>query len=429
MRSATVVPVAKSCATSIWLRRALSLDIFIVCLLVHAGAQVQSSKTAETKTTEIRSRLRTAEEELKSNNAEASEKDFRAVLALDSRNAEAHVYLGLIAMSRGDCRAASQDFREALAVQPSLIKAKALLGICGRRLGDSSAKALLQSSFLKLTDVKLRTQVGMELIGLYHQQGDSEHAISVVQKLVDINPDNADILYSAQRLYRELADDTMNKLAMLAPGSARMQQVIAENLINQNDLKDAIEHYRKALQINPLLPGVHFELGEAILESARADTDAEAQAQKEFETAVAVDGDSAKTECEFGSIALLQSKQDQAFAHYQRAYQLDPNEIQAQMGLAKMLLQEKPQEAVKYLRMAVQSDPLNGSAHYQLAQAYRRLQMTDAAQKEMHLFQEIKTAKDQVEALYHQMNRPRSQTDDMPDAQELNQGQPLKDHP
>jgi hypothetical protein len=52
------------------------------------------------------------------------------------------------------------------------------------------------------------------------------------------------------------------------------------------------------------------------------------------------------------------------------------------------------------------------------------LQMTEASQKEMHLFQEIKAAKDRVEALYHQMNRPRPQTDDVPENQELDHEQP-----
>jgi tetratricopeptide (TPR) repeat protein len=276
----------------------------------------------------------------------------------------------------------------------------------------------LEKSFPKLKDKQLRLQVGIELAGIYDQQGDPGATASVMRTLVDLDPDNVDILFMAQRFYSGLADDTLNKLAVLAPGSARMQQVIAERLVNAGDLKGAIDHYRSALQIDPRLPGVHFELGEAILESAPADAGAQAEARKEFEAAVSVDGDTAKTECEFGSIALSQSETDQAFTHYQRAYQLNPNEVQAQMGMAKLLMmQEKLQEAVKYLRMAIQSDPLNGSAHYQLAQAYRRLQMTDMARKEMQLSQEIRKTKDQVEALYHQMNRQaKPQTDDVPDS-------------
>jgi hypothetical protein len=70
---------------------------------------------------------------------------------------------------------------------------------------------------------------------------------------------------------------------------------------------------------------------------------------------------------------------------------------------------------VKYLRLAIQSDPLNGSAHYQLGRAYKLLQMTDAAQQEMRLFQEIKKTKDQVADLYHQMNRQtKPEADEVP---------------
>ena len=43
---------------------------------------------------------------------------------------------------------------------------------------------------------------------------------------------------------------------MLAPGSARMQQVIAERLVNEGDLKSATEHYKKVLEIDPRVPGV-----------------------------------------------------------------------------------------------------------------------------------------------------------------------------
>jgi len=370
----------------------------------------------------VQDHLHKAEAYLKANDSESAKREFDAVVALDPNNSEAYANLGVIAFSQRDCQTAFKNFHKALAIDPLLTKTQALLGICAKRLGDSSARALLEKSFPKLKDKQLRLQVGMELAALYDQEGDPGGTAAVMQTLVNLDPDNVDVLFMAQRVYSELADNTLNKLALLAPGSARMQQVIAERLVNEADLKDAIEHYRKALQIDPRLTGVHFELGEAIFETARADADTEAQALKEFETAVAADGDTAKTECEFADIALLQSKPDEAFGHYQRAFQLDPNEVQAQLGLAKMLLADKPQEAVKYLRMAVESDPLNSSAHYRLAQVYQRLEMPEMAQKEMRLFQEVKAAKDQVEALYRQMNRPRPQSDrdELPENQQSN---------
>jgi tetratricopeptide (TPR) repeat protein len=385
--------------------------VLLLTLLVSAVA-VMTAQTAASRAAEVHDHLRKAAEYLQAKDPNSAVKEFGAVLALDPNNAEAYANLGVIAFFQRDYQKASQYFRKALAIDPSLAKPQALLGISQKRLGDPSAPALLEKSFQKLKDKQLRLQVGMELAALYDQQGDPGATACVMRSLVDLDPDNVDILFMAQRVYSELADDTLNKLAVLAPGSARMQQVIAERLVNGGDLQGAIEHYRKALQIDPRLPGVHFELGEAILQSSPVDAGTQAEAQKEFEASIGVDGDTAKTECEFGSMALSQSHLDQAFEHYQRAYQLNPNEVQAQMGLAKLLMmQEKPQEAIKYLRMAVQSDPLNGTAHYQLGTAYRRLQMMDMADKEVLLFQEIKKTKDQVEVLYRQMNK-KPQADD-----------------
>jgi Tfp pilus assembly protein PilF len=353
----------------------------------------------------VREHFERAQTALRANDPAAAEKEFRAVLALEPKNPGAHTGIGVLDMGRGDCRAASGEFRSALAAEPSFAQALALLGICQKRLGDRSARGSLEKSFQKLRERPLRVQVGTELAGLYEQQGDTEAAGSLMRQLVELDPENPEILFAAQRIYSDLAEDTLNKLAVVAPGSARMQEAIAEKLINAGDLKGAIDHYHKALQIDPRVPGIHYELGEAILESGRSDAGTQAEAQKELEASITIDGDAAKTECELAEIALLQSAPDRALAHYQRAYRLNPNEVQAQMGLANLVMHENPQEAVTYLRMAVQSDPLNGSAHYQLARAYQRLQMNESAEKELHLSQEIKKTKDQVEALYHQMNR------------------------
>lgn len=392
--------------------------------LLLAGLQTSvgqtSGQSTVSKVSQVRFHAQQAQAALKANDAEAAAAEFRAILVLDPRNVEAHVNLGVIAMSETNYQIASEHLHKALAIRPSLPQAQALLGICERRLGHSSAQRLLENAFAKLGDTKVRTQVGKELIGLYYQQGDSERAVPVVLKLVDLNPDDVDILYMAQRLYQGLAEDTLNKLAVLAPGSARMQQVIAERLINAGDLSGATEHYRKALQIDPRIPGVHFELAQAIFESAPSDPAIQAEAAKELAAAVSSDGDSPKVECELGKIALLKSDLDQAHEHYANAFRLNPEDAEAQLGLGRVLMSmEKPEQAKKYLEMAVHADPLNATAHYRLAQAYKRLLMTDEAQREMRLFQEVKKAQAQVKVLYRQMNRrPNAAADDTPESDE-----------
>jgi tetratricopeptide (TPR) repeat protein len=394
-------------------------SIEVLCAVVNGvslhlilGLAVAAGQTGVSKTSDVHVRIEQAQAVLKAGDAETAAKEFRAILALDPRNAEAHFNLGLIALSSGEYRVASDELHKALALQPSL-KAQALLGICERRLGNSSAQHLLESSFAQLRDTKMRTRVGKELIGLYYQQGDPERAVPVVQKLVELDPDDVDILYIAQRLYQELAEDTLNKLAVLAPGSARMQQVIAERLINAGDLAGAAEHYRKALEIDPRIPGVHYELAQAIFESAPSNPAVQVEAEKELVTAVATDGDSARVQCEFGKIALLKSDVEGAHKHYTEAFKLDPENAEAQLGLGRVLMtMEKPHEARKYVEMAVHGDPLNAAAHYRLAQIYKRLLMASEAEKEMHMFQEVKKTKEQVRGLYRQMNRRPNATAD-----------------
>jgi tetratricopeptide (TPR) repeat protein len=365
---------------------------------------LSAAQTGTSRASEIRDHMHKATEYLKANDPSSAMKQLNTVLELDPKNAEAYANLGVIAFFERDYASASQKFRRALAIDPALPKAQALLGICERRLGDASARALLEKSFVKLKDKALQLQVGMELESLYDQQGEPDRAVPVMQKLVDLNPDDENILYLAQRLYRELADDTLDKLAVLAPGSARMQQVIAERLVNVGDAENAVEHYKKALKIDPRLPGVHFELAQAILASARSNSVAQDEAENELKRAIAADGDSAGIECELGAISILRSDTDKAFAQYTRAFAMNPGSTQAQLGLGQLLMAtDKPEEAKKYLEMAVKTDPLNAAAHYRLAATYKNLQMPEAAQKELRLFQEIKDTKDQVRNLYRQM--------------------------
>jgi tetratricopeptide (TPR) repeat protein len=378
------------------------------CLLVLGTlSALPPSLLAQTTSShdELAADLQRGQAALKANDQATAAERFRAALKLDPANVEAHANLGVMAFFHGDCPTAEEEFHRALLEAPTLTKAQALLAICEKRLGQPSAQADLQSAFERLDDAKLRTEVGIELADVYYQQGELERTASVLHTLLNLNPENVDILFFAQRVYSELADDTLNKLAVLAAGSARMEQLIAERLINAGDIKRAIEHYRKALQINPKLPGMHYELAEALMESSPNNADSQKEAQAELDAALQIDGDSSKVECELGRIAGLQSNPGQALARYQRAYEMNPKNVQAEMGLARIYrMQNKPEQAATYLRMAVLNDPFNAEAHYELSQVDRQLHLEEEQKKELRLFLDIRASKDKVEQLYRQMN-------------------------
>ena len=373
--------------------------IFLLFLTCYPGG-------AQPHAAEIHDRLQKAAADLKANDPNAAARELAAVLALDPKNAEANANLGVISFLRGDCQTAAQYLRQALAADPSLIKTEALLGICAAKLGDASAQTLLEKSFPKLKEKSLEIQAGMELAGIHYQQGNLDAAASVMRTLVDLDPDNIEVLFLAHRIYSELADDTLNKLAIVAPGSARMQVVIAEHLINEGDLASATQHYRQALEMDPRLPGLHYELAEAIFAAAPADAQAQADAAKELETAIRMEGDSARIECIFGRMAFQRQDLNAAYDRYARAFHLDRRNAEAQFGLGRALADmDKPREAEKYLRLAIASDPLNDNAHYRLAGVCRKLGLNEEAEKETRLFKEIREAKDRLEALYRQMHK------------------------
>ncbi len=351
---------------------------------------------------------------LASRDLDSAAKEFQIVLTLDPNSADAYANLGVIAFARHDYPISLRYLQRALTLDPSLTQTEALLGICEHRLGQSSAQSHLEKAFPLLKERNLRVQTGLDLANLDYQQSNLDSAASVMRTLVDLEPDNIDVLYMAQRVYAELADDTLNKIAIVAPGSARMQQIIAERLVNEGDLKDAIPHYNEALALNPRLPGVHFELAEAILDSGPTNSDNQAAAETELKAAVAADGDSAGVECIFARLAARRSNFDAELAHYKRALELNSSNTEARVGLGRSLARtEHFDAAAGDLRLAIQSDPLNEQAHYWLATVNKRLGLTSESQKEFKLFHQVKQAKERLVDLYRQMNlKPPSQQND-----------------
>jgi tetratricopeptide (TPR) repeat protein len=335
-----------------------------------------------------------------------------------SASHEENLRLGTQAWMRGDCGTAREHLRTALADQPNDMQVVGILGICEKRIGDPGAEKHLETAFARTADAKLQLETGVELGDLYYQRGDVASAAPVVRRLVELAPENADILFFAQHVYQQMADETMNKLALIAPGSARMQQIVAERLVNEGDLAHAAEHYRAAIVLDANLPGAHYELAEAILEAEPENAQAQEEGRRELELALRVDGEGPRLECEIARLAFLQGKMTAALAHYERAYALNPHEIEAQMGAGRVLMAlDKPEQALRYLSEAAAQDPMNAEAHYRRARALRALHRDEEAQSEMKLFETVRTAQAKVRELYRQMHRRTApETNDLPPA-------------
>ena len=104
----------------------------------------------------------------------------------------------------------------------------------------------------------------MELVELYTASQDLEKASSVVNAMRQADPANPAVLYAAYRVYSDLAGEAMLSLALAAPDSAQMHQVMAHEEARQGNTAGARVQFQKALEIDPKLPGIHFEMGELL---------------------------------------------------------------------------------------------------------------------------------------------------------------------
>jgi tetratricopeptide (TPR) repeat protein len=353
---------------------------------------------------EIQQHYKRAQEALQTKQDVVAVREFQEILRLDPRNASAHANLGVIAFNRKDYARASQEFSVALKLRSSLWNAEAFLGMSELRLGNlQDAKAHLAESFPHVQDEKLQSQVGMNLISLYYQSHNLDQALEVLRVLQRARPNDPDLLYTAYRTYSELAAHTLATLAQVAPASAQMRRILAQAQQSQDDFPGAIAQYRKALELDPGLPGLHFELGQAILANS-TDEPARQEAAKEFRLALAEDPSNANSQYMLGEIAWLRSKPEEALQYYAQAVQLRPEFVDAHIAMGKALTTlGRPADALEQLSAAARLDPQNEVAHYRLAEAYRKLGRTGEAERESAEFRKLRDAHQPVRALFQQV--------------------------
>jgi tetratricopeptide (TPR) repeat protein len=204
---------------------------------------------------------------------------------------------------------------------------------------------------------------------------------------------------------------------MTAPDSGRTHQLMAEMLINRGEARAAIAEYRKALEVDPKLRGVHTELGEAILQDSRQAPALEA-AEKEFRAALAENPGDANAEYRLGTICSLRRDYKTAIDHYSRAIHIQPDFAFAHQGLGVAWSKiRQPEKALAELLTAARLDPLNSNTHYRLGTVYRELGREADSKRELAAFEKLEQSKKQIDQVYTQTHGEFPESDPtVPDA-------------
>jgi len=361
------------------------------------------AQAANDKQSQIEEHSRKAQEYLREKQPALAIPELQALVALDPESVEAQGDLGVLLYFQGQPAEAIPHLRAAFERQPSLVKIQGVLGLAELSALDfEQGRKDLEAAFPLLAEPKFKVRVGLELVGLYTQNGDLYEAARIVVQLQKAAPDNPEVLYAAYRTYSGLAGESMLALSLAAPDSAQMHQLLAHEDTRQGNTTGAIAQYRKAIAIDPHLPGIHFELAELLQTSA--DETVKKDAEQEYHAALLENPQNEKSILRLAEIDARKGNTEQSYKEYTKAVELQPADADAKLGLAKTLIEmNQSDKALPLLEDAVKLEPTNATAHYRLATLYRKIGRVDDAKREMDLYKKFKEMKEKLQALYKEL--------------------------
>src|SRR5882757_1066713 len=278
---------------------------------------------------------RRANEFLKANQPARAIPEFAALVAAEPDNLDAQANLGVLLYFQSRQSEALEHLRKAVQLNPNLPRIQALLGLCEFQLGQlDAARGNLSASVGNLPDAKFRKQVGLTLVEIETAQQDLPAAAATIAKLRDEAPTDPEILYASYRIHTDLAGEALLSLSLAAPQSGQMQQAIAHELERIRDLPGAIAALRKAIAVDPNLPGIHFELAEALHGSdSQADR---AQAEHEYTVALEKNSREMQAAVRLGDMQAGRGDLESAAKLYELVLSQQPKNADAALGLARV---------------------------------------------------------------------------------------------
>jgi tetratricopeptide (TPR) repeat protein len=383
----------------------LLLALFVLSGATSGAAQSDGGSKAK----EVQTHEQKAHELLSEKKPELAAKEFAAVLSIDPHNLDAQANLGVLLFFQADYAGAEPHLRAAIDQQPDLTKIRALLGMCERRLGKTDlARTELETVITQIKEQNLLLEAGLELIEIYTASDDLVKAAKVVTLLRESAPTDPRILYAAYRIYTDLTGEALLSLSVAAPNSGQLHQAMAHELGRVGDLPGAIANYRAAIAADPHLPGIHFELAEALHSSPEIKLKAEAE--QEYKAAVAANTLDEKALSRLGDVVAEGGHLDDAEKYYKQALQIAPGDVDAKVGLAYVYSQKNDSAgALPLLESVVAADPGNIMAHYRLSTVYRALNRLDDAKRELAEYKKYKDLKDKLRTIYKDMKIDSSQ--------------------
>jgi predicted Zn-dependent protease len=249
----------------------------------------------------------------------------------------------------------------------------------------AEAMPLIKGAMGQVADQALAKRMGAAAVRCAMMQNHQKDATSFVAWLEEKFPRDPEVLFMATHVYMDLSRRSEDELSSVAPDSPLVVELNAENFLRHGEFRKAIDEYRILLQRAPNMPGIHYRIGQLILQLPATATSS-ADARKEFEEELKIYPQNAGAEYFLGEISRENGDLPAAIQHYSQATKLNAGLPEPYFGLGRSLLESgRPAEAVPPLETAARLSPENPTVHLTLAHAYQKLGRRADAAREFEL--------------------------------------------
>jgi tetratricopeptide (TPR) repeat protein len=281
---------------------------------------------------------------------------------------------------------ATSQTKNAASASPAALERAATLAESGH---CTEALPLLKKSLRQASDKDLEKRAGLDGLHCAMTHNAPYESLIFLDVLSRDFPRDPEVLYASTHAFSDLSLLTSQQLAREAPFSYQVHLLNAEALEIQGKWDEAATEYRKILDLNPLLPGIHARLGRALISKPQPTPEIIAQAKKNFEDELEIDPRNANAEYVLGELARDANDLSSATHHYTRATNLDTGFAEAYLGLGMSLVSSKRfPEAIPPLEKYEKLAPDSPTGHFQLALAYAGAGRKDDANREAALQRE-----------------------------------------
>jgi tetratricopeptide (TPR) repeat protein len=254
-------------------------------------------------------------------------------------------------------------------------------GMANERTGNypGAVRAYQRGLAVDPANVELLNSLGFALF----QQGRSQDAVAALEKALALDPKhvkahNNMALASVDLGELELAEAHYRESLAIEPQAA-IHADLGFVLDRQGLSDEALEQYRKALELDPGSAPAHYNLAASL-----ARRGGYAEAERHFRAA-REQKPSAQTDTGLGFVLWKQGRVDEAVASLNDAIATDPDHPAAYERLGTILVEQgRLEEAASTYRRLVGIRP-SAAAHERLAEVLARLGLADEARKEMEM--------------------------------------------